>query len=235
MNDMTNVRDFGVTESEQLVQFYKKTYQTAGVCFVAWLGVLTLLFYSGAMVSIAGALLSVNWLIVLGIFFLATWGANMLMAKGDGSSQMLGAGIYVVSYAIIFCPLLLLAAHVSGGMADATDTIFLPALLVTGIIAFGLIIAGQMIKSDMKVLQPIIAIGSIAALVAIIFASLTSFTLGSWFVIGMVLLMCISIFYQVSRFKYQYSTNQYFAAGVSLFASFVVLLWYVIQLFLSRR
>lgn len=235
MNNMENVRILDAVENEQLVTFYRKTYQTAGGCFLAWIAVLLVMFYSGAMFNIAGALLSVNWLIVLAVFFMATWGANILLAKDDRSSQMFGAAIYILGYAVIFCPLLLLAAHYAGGMAVAVDTIFGPALAVTILISFGLIIAGHTIKSDLKILQPIIAIGSIAALVAIIFASLTAFTLGSWFVIGMVVLMCISIFYQVSRFKYEYSYNQYFSAGVSLFASFVVLLWYIIQFFMDRK
>jgi FtsH-binding integral membrane protein len=50
----------------------------------------------------------------------------------------------------------------------------------------------------------------------------------------MVLLAAGSILYQTSNMIHRYSADQYVVASIGLFASFMLMLWYIIQFFMSR-
>ena len=61
------------------------------------------------------------------------------------------------------------------------------------------------------------------------------FNLGLWFSVGMVVLASASILYQTSQIKDQFSTDQYVGASLQLFASIMLLFWYVLRILMSRK
>ena len=59
------------------------------------------------------------------------------------------------------------------------------------------------------------------------------FNLGLWFSVGMVILAAGAILYQTSNLVHKYREDQYVAAGLGLFASLMLLFWYILSI-LSR-
>ena len=70
--------------------------------------------------------------------------------------------------------------------------------------------------------------------ILIIAGTLFGFDLGLWFSVGMVALAAGSILYQTSNMVHKYEEDQYVAASLGLFASFMLLFWYILRIFLSR-
>jgi FtsH-binding integral membrane protein len=68
----------------------------------------------------------------------------------------------------------------------------------------------------------------------IIAGILFGFNLGLWFSAGMILLAAGSILYQTSNLVHKYHTDQYVAAALGLFASLMLLFWYILRLVMSR-
>jgi hypothetical protein len=75
-----------------------------------------------------------------------------------------------------------------------------------------------------------LAIGTFIALGLIIAGILFGFDLGLWFSAGMVLLASGSILYQTSNMVHKYNEDQYVAASLGLFASLMLLFWYILSI-----
>ena len=86
-------------------------------------------------------------------------------------------------------------------------------------------------KKDFSFLRSIIMVGSFVALGIIIAGVIFGFNLGLVFSGGMVLLASASILYQTSNLIHKYSTDQYVGASVGLFASLMLLFWYILSIF----
>jgi 8-oxo-dGTP pyrophosphatase MutT (NUDIX family) len=65
-------------------------------------------------------------------------------------------------------------------------------------------------------------------------AMLFGFNLGLWFSVAMCLLAGGSILYQTSNLINQYTSDDYIPAALGLFASLMLLFWYVLSIFMSR-
>jgi FtsH-binding integral membrane protein len=89
-------------------------------------------------------------------------------------------------------------------------------------------------KKDFSFLKNILTIGFFIALGLIAAGLLFGFNLGLWFSVGMIVLAAGSILYQTSNLVHTYSNDQYVAAALGLFASLMLLFWYILQIFLSR-
>jgi len=144
-------------------------------------------------------------------------------------TQYMGLGIFVVAEAVIFVPLLAIAASVSG---DGS------VILKAGIVALGLF-AGLtftvlLTRTDFSWLAPILAIGGFAALGFIIASALFGFSLGNVFAFAMVAFAGTSILYQTSNVLHHFNTKQHVAASLTLFASVALLFWYILSIFSSR-
>ena len=63
---------------------------------------------------------------------------------------------------------------------------------------------------------------------------LFGFNLGLWFSVGMCVLAGGSILYQTSNLVHKFGTEDYIPAALGLFASLMLLFWYVLQIFMSR-
>lgn len=78
-------------------------------------------------------------------------------------------------------------------------------------------------------------IGGFLSLGLILAGALMGFNLGLWFSVAMVALASISILYQTSKLKDTYHTGQYVGASVQIFASVMLLFWYILRILNSRK
>jgi FtsH-binding integral membrane protein len=89
-------------------------------------------------------------------------------------------------------------------------------------------------KKDFSFLKSALAVGFFIALGLIVAGLLFGFNLGLWFSVGMVVLASGSILYQTSNMVHKYDNEQYVGAALALFASLMLLFWYILSI-LNRR
>ena len=134
-----------------------------------------------------------GWLIVIGLFIAVSWVADR-WARSDTSSAMqyVGLGLYVVAEAVIFIPLLYIAAYFSDPAVIPT------AGLVTLVLFGGLTGIVFLTRKDFSFLRGILGMLAIGALGFIIAGAIFGFNLGLIFSWAMVALACGYILYHTS-------------------------------------
>ncbi|MGC6426772.1 MAG: Bax inhibitor-1 family protein [Akkermansiaceae bacterium] len=213
--------------------FYQKTYMHLAGAIGAFIVLEALLFSIPGIEQKVFGLLGTShfsWLIVIGAFMAVSWVAEKWASSGASlTTQYLGLGLYVVAEALIFLPLLLLAANMVGGQGMIGQ-----AGVITGFLFLGLTVVAFTTKKDFSFLGGILKVGGIVAL-GLIAASFFfgGLSLGLWFSGAMVLFAGISILYQTSNIIHHYRPDQHVAASLGLFASVALLFWYVLRILMS--
>jgi len=214
--------------------FIRRTYTLLAVAIAVFIALEAFLFSTGIALSIASVIFSggsIGWLLVLGLFMLISFLANRWAVSETSSTvQYLGLGIFIVAEAIIFIPLLVIAAYYSGD-----PSVILKAGIVSAGLFAGLTFTVLVTRNDFSWLAPILAIGGFAALGFIVASALFGFTLGNVFAFIMVAFAGTSILYETSNVLHRFNTKQHVAAALTLFASVALLFWYILSLFTSRR
>ncbi|HQU94236.1 MAG TPA: Bax inhibitor-1 family protein [Pyrinomonadaceae bacterium] len=212
-------------------KFIRKTYLLLAAAILAFVVIEFAIFATGYADDIAVTFLGsqYSWLIVLGAFmgvsFLANWWAS---STSSSAVQYLGLGLYVVAEAVIFVPLIFIAAVYS-------DASVIPkAGIVTLGLFLGITATVFLTRTDFSFLGPIVAIGGFAALGFIAASILFGFSLGSIFAFVMVAFAGTAILYNTSKVLHNYNTNQHVAAALTLFAGIALLFWYILSIFSSR-
>jgi hypothetical protein len=216
---------------EAKVAFYKKTYSHVAGGVLAFFIAEYLLLQSTALVEF---MLSMTqgwrWLIMLGGFmFMTNYAESSAMKTTDKNKQYMAFGLYVIAEAIIFIPIIYIAMAYSGGMELLNQAAIVTLSLFSGLTAVVFVT-----KKDFSFLKSALTIGFFIAIGLIIAGALFGFDLGLWFSVGMCLLAAGAILYQTSNLIKNYTNEQYIPAAIGLFASLMLLFWYVIQIFLSR-
>jgi FtsH-binding integral membrane protein len=211
--------------------FYRKTYQHVALSVLAFILVESMFLKIPALVEF---MLSMTqgylWLLLLGAFWLATSMADKLAHDVSQTKQYIGLGIYVVFYALIFIPLLYIAIYyIEGGTALINQAAVITLSLFSGLTAVVF-----MTKTDFSFLKSAITIGVFIAMGLIVAGIIFGFDLGLWFSFGMVALAGAAILYQTSKLKNEYEVTQYVGASLGLFASLMLMFWYVLQILMSR-
>ncbi len=211
--------------------FYKKTYLHVALSILAFIGVETILLKTVPAELIA-MMFSQRyiWLLIIGVFWLASVLASKWSLSQSKSTQYMGLGFYILLEAIIFLPLLFIATNMTGG----TNVIFQAATLTIAMFA-GISAVAFTSKRDFSFLRNIIVIGGFISIGLIVGGMIFGFNLGLWFSVGMVILASATILYQTSKLKDSYGTNQYVGAALQLFASIMLLFWYILSILMSRR
>lgn len=170
------------------------------------------------------------WLLILGGFMIVSWMATNA-AHDILNPQRQYAGLFglVLGEALIFSPLLYFVFNVQ----DSASTVW-AAAFVTAVGFAGLSAVAYTTRRDLSFLRPILMWGFVAALVLIVAAVLFGFNLGVWFSVAMIALAGGSILYQTQNIMRRYPTEAYVGAAVQLFASIMLLFWYVLRLFMAR-
>jgi FtsH-binding integral membrane protein len=215
---------------EERASFIRKTYLHLAAAILAFIVLETYLFTSGIADTIATTMFGFSWFIVLALFmgvsFLANWWAHSSPSK---VLQYAGLGLYIVAEAIIFVPLLYIAASASGG---GMETIMKAGIVSLGLFG-GLTATVFITRKDFSFLGPILTIGGFIALAFIAASLLFGFSLGSLFAFVMVGFAATAILYSTSNVLHQYHPSQHVAASLSLFASVALLFWYILTIFNS--
>lgn len=222
----------GQLDDQARVAFYKKTYAHLAGAVLLFILVETLFFQSDAILNLALSLTGgISWLLLLGGFMLVTnYAERLALRSNDKNMHYAGLVLYVVAEAFIFIPLIFIAITMAEGGAFQ---ILNQAAVLTLSLFTGLSAVVFLTKKDFSFLKSILTIGFCIALGLIIAGTLFGFDLGLWFSVGMVVLASGSILYQTSNLIHKYNESQYVAASLGLFASLMLLFWYILSI-LSR-
>ena len=208
--------------------FLTRTYTHLLGAILLFAGIEVVLFQTGLAYPIANAMLSVNWLLVLGAFVIAGTFASRAAANAETKGAQYGAlGAYVLVEALIFVPLLAIANQSVPGAIGKAAWVTLFAFSGLTAIAF---FSGK----DFSFLGGFIKWAGILAIIAIVVGVLTGFDLGLWFSIAMVGLAGASILFSTSRILREYPEDRFVSASLELFASVALMFWYVLRIFMSR-
>lgn len=234
MNQGFDFNIYNVTQVDR-VTFLKKTYAHVALAVLAFVVFEALLLNSEQGRAI-GEMMAGNWLIVLLLFGGGTWVANKWAHEpGNIQKQYLGLFSYAFLEALIFLPIFMyLNSPNSGFSPTEVGDIVAQAGIATAGLFTGLSAVVLFSKKDFSFLRGVIMIGFGVAVATILAGMLFGFNLGVWFSGAMVLLAGASILYQTSRIVHDYDTDQHVAASIGLFASLMLLFWYILRIFMSR-
>lgn len=226
MNDSLMVSQLSEIEK---AEFYRKTYMHVAVAILAFGAVEYLLLKTVPLETILTMISGKYiWLLVIGVFWLASMLATKLSFSLSRNTQYLGLGLYVLIEAVIFLPMLGIASLYA-------PQVITQAALVTLCMFAGLTATVFFTNKDFSFLRNIIVIGGFVALGVIIAGAVFGFNLGLWFSLAMVGLASASILYETYNIKNIYNKEQYVGAALQMFASIMLLFWYILRIFLSRR
>ena len=212
--------------------FYRKTYGHVAGGVLVFVLFEYLLFQSDTIVEFMLSMTEgYKWLLMLGGFMLATnYAEGMALRTSDKNMQYLAYGIYIFFEALIFVPMLYIAMY----YMDSGPEILNRAAIVTLALFTGLSAAVLMTKTDFSFLKTGLTIGFFIAIGLIVAGTIFGFNLGLWFSVGMCLLAGGSILYQTSNLVKTYGVEDYIPAALGLFASLMLLFWYILRIFMSR-
>ncbi|MEO6348649.1 MAG: Bax inhibitor-1 family protein [Aquaticitalea sp.] len=215
------------------VAFYKKTYAHVAVGVLVFMIFEYLLLQSEAIVTFALSMTQgIKWLLMLGGFmFITSYAERMAMKTQDKNKQYLAFGLYILAEAFIFVPLIFIAAF----YMESGSELLNQAAIVTLALFTGLSAVVFLTKKDFSFLKTGLTIGFFIAIGLIVAGMLFGFNLGLWFSVAMCLLAGGSILYQTSNLINKYTSEDYVPAALGLFASLMLLFWYVLSIFMSRK
>lgn len=209
------------------VSFIRRVYAHVGGATLLLMGLVGVIINTPQLAEPLARFAFGQWWVLLIGFMAATAIAHrMAESRVSTGTQYLGLVLYVLAEAVIFTPVLyLLHTMVPGG-----DDIILQAGLLTLIIFGGLTAVVLLTRADFSFLRNFLWVGMLAAVGLILVSMFTAFSLGTWFVVAMILLMTGFILYETSNVLHHYHTSQHVAAALAVFASLTTLFWYVLQL-----
>lgn len=220
-------------DEQARADFVVRVYQHLLAAVVAFIAFETLLINLGAARALYDFVSgSSTWLLILGGFMLVNWLATS--AAHDilnPSRQYLGLFGMAVAEAVIFAPFLHYIFEVQG---DGATTVGVAAVITVAGFA-GLTAVALTTSRDLSFLRPLLIWGGVSALLLIVAAVLFGFDLGVWFSVGMIAFAGASILYQTQNILRRYPEEAYVGASVQLFASVMMLFWYVLRLVSSRN
>ena len=208
--------------------FIMRTYLHLLGAIMGFVVVELFLFRTGMAYSIAQAILSVSWLLVLGGFIIVGWLASRVAFNTRSVPAQYAALVgFVLAEALIFVPLLVIAdLYAPGAIQSAAVVTILGFAGLTGVVF--------VTRKDFSFLGGMLRWGFIVALVLIVGAVLFGFNLGTYFSVGMIALAVGAILYDTSNVLNHFPEDRYVGAALELFASVALLFWYVLSLFISR-
>lgn len=211
-------------------QFITKTYLHLLGAVMVLIAIEVVLFQTGAVATIAGALAGGRafWLAILGGFAIVNWlASHVARTSMSRPAQYAALGTYIVAEALILALPLFVATKFYPG-------VLLPAALVTAIGFTALTAIVFVTREDFTFLRSILMWGGLIAFGAIVCSLIFGFQLGIFFTVAMIGFAGAAILYDTSNVLHHYSEDRYVAASLQLFASVVLLFWYVLRLFMQR-
>jgi FtsH-binding integral membrane protein len=226
-DNMNYVGPVSEASVEARANFIWKCYAHVVGAIFAFAGISAYLYSSGVSETLL-RVMGGNWLLVLGAFMLVGWGASHVAHRVESTAAQYAAfAVFVFAEALIFAPLLFIAARTQPGVIDS-------AAGVTVLGCVGLIAVAMITRKDFSFLRGILFWGFILAMVAIVSSILFGWQLGTWFSVAMIGFAGAAVLYDTSNIMHHYPEDRYVAAAMGLFASIALMFWYVLQLFMAR-
>jgi FtsH-binding integral membrane protein len=220
-------------DADTRAAFMVRVYQHLVAALVAFVAFETLLFATGAARGIYDLVAGSGgaWLLVLGGFMVVNWMATAAAHDLANPGRQYG-GLFALAgaEALIFAPFLYYVFNVEGGGAVTVGA----AAVVTVLGFAGLTAIGLFTRRDLSFMRPLIMWAAVMSLVLIVAALLFGFELGVWFSVAMVALAGGAILYQTQTILRTYPDGAHVGAAVQLFASMMLLFWYVLRIFARR-
>lgn len=220
-------------DADTRAAFMVRVYQHLVAALVTFVAFETLLFATGAARGIYDLVAGSGgaWLLVLGGFMVVNWMATAAAHDLANPGRQYG-GLFALAgaEALIFAPFLYYVFNVEGGGAVTVGA----AAVVTVLGFAGLTAIGLFTRRDLSFMRPLIMWAAVMSLVLIVAALLFGFELGVWFSVAMVALAGGAILYQTQAILRTYPDGAHVGAAVQLFASMMLLFWYVLRIFARR-
>ncbi len=213
--------------------FLNKTYNHLLGAILGFIAVEIVLFKIGAAEKIAMFALEggsgSRWLLILGAFMVVSWLFSSLADRIESpGAAYAGLAGYVVAEALLFAiPIYIAWVMVS---PDVVKNAALFTLAAFGALSGIVYVTGK----DFSFLRAGLMWGGVIAIGLIVMGALTGFHLGTYFIVGMIAFAGATILYSTSNVLHHYPDDRHVAAALSLFASVMLMFWYILQLFLSR-
>lgn len=233
VHNSTQPAAMGLDLDEARVGFIRRTYAHLTGAILGLIALETVLFAAvpaATMDAVVGRMLGGwGWLLVLGAFMAVSWVARM-WADSDTSRPMqyMGLSLYVVAQAVILLPMLYICIRILG---DPSLPIKAAAITATCFICLTAFVF--MTGVDLSSWGKYLAIAGFVAMGVIVVGIFAGFSLGLFFSAAMVALASGYILYDTSNIIHQYRTDQHVAASLALFASVVLLFWYVLRIMIA--
>jgi FtsH-binding integral membrane protein len=207
--------------------FIWKCYAHVVGAILAFAAIEVYLFESGIARAITEPMLN-NWMMVIGAFMLAGWGATHVAHRVQSiQAQYAAFAVFIVFEALIFAPMLYMAYMMEPGMIDS-------AAGVTILGCIGLIATVMITRRDFSFLRGMMVWMGFLALAAIIGSLMFGFQLGTWFSVAMIGFAGAAVLYDTSNIMLHYPQDKYVAASMQLFSSIALMFWYILRIFMSR-
>ena len=228
----TYAQQLAVSQAEpsERAAFIRRTYAHLGGAVLAFVALEAYMLSTPLAEKMLGFINrnQYGWLLILGAFILCGWLARGLASGGASQTmQYAGLALYVIADAVIFVPMLYIAAHFS------SPEVLPMAGILTLLLFGGLTAVVFTTRKDFSFMRSILMIGGFVAVGLIICSAIFGFNLGLVFSAVMVLLASGAILYDTSKIMLHYRTDQHVGAALELFASVALLFWYVLRLLMS--
>jgi FtsH-binding integral membrane protein len=221
-------------DAEERGAFVMRVYSHLLLAIGAFVAFETVLFSMGIAEAMYDFLTGASsaWLLILGAFMVIQWMATSA-AHNLENEGLQYAGLFgmAAGQALIFAPFLYL---VFNDPSNGSTTVA-AAAAITAFGFAGLTMVAFVTRKDLSFLRPMLMWGGIAALVLIVAAVLFGLSLGIWFSVAMIALAGGAILYQTQAIMAQYPSHAHVGAAVQLFASVMMLFWYVLRLLSQLR
>jgi FtsH-binding integral membrane protein len=216
------------TAVESRARFIARTYSTLFLAIVAFTGMEVALFATGIADALAPAL-GGNWLLVLGGFMIASWlGSHVAHTAKSPVAQYAALGGFVFAQALVFMPMLWIAANRFPGVIQSAG-------LVTLVGFGGLTAVAFTTRKDFSFLGGILRWAGIVAIVLIVASLIFGFSLGVFFSVAMVAFAGAAILFDTSNVIRHFPEDRHVAAALQLFSSVALMFWYILRIFMASR
>ena len=214
-------------------RFLNRTYNHLLGAILAFIAVEVVLFKTGIAERVAVFALQggsgTRWLLILGAFMVVSWlFSNLAERVTSPGAAYAGLAGYVVAEALLFAIPIYAALYYAG--PDVIKNAALFTLVAFGALSAIVYFTGK----DFSFLRTGLIWGGFIALGLIVLGALTGFNLGTFFTVAMIGFAGAAILYSTSNVLHHYPDGTHVAAALSLFASVMLMFWYVLQLFMSR-
>lgn len=220
---------------DQRAAFITRTYTHLVGAILAFVA-LEALWFATPVAQGVFQLLSLSkyaWLIVMAGFIGVSYVADRWAQSSTSKPlQYAGLGLYTVLQSLLFLPLIAMALMYS---AQGETNLLSKAASITVAMFVALTGIVFVTRKDFSFLRGILMFGGLAAMGFIVASIAFGFTLGMFFSYAMVAFACGYILYDTSNVMLRYRTDQHVAAALALFASAMLLFWYVLRILVDRR